>query len=155
WDGTWIEGDLTFADPHLLIYVGGPDLPEGRDIPYPLMPALEEDIPAFLASPIGAMVTQEAPQDAKIIAPYVGDPGKQFAEGTRSASYVPLDFFVQNERRPDLLPEVYTKAAPPTGGPVEVPVARYIDRKYHNREVEHLWKKVWQIVCREDDIPEV
>jgi phenylpropionate dioxygenase-like ring-hydroxylating dioxygenase large terminal subunit len=155
WDGTWIEGDLTYADPHLLIYVGGPDLPEGRDIPYPLMPPLEEDIPAFLETPIGAMVTAQAPQEAKIIAPYVGDPGKDTPEGRRSASFIPLDFFVENERRPDLLPEVYRKASIPTGGPVEVPVARYIDRKYHDLEVERLWKKVWQMACREDDIPEV
>jgi phenylpropionate dioxygenase-like ring-hydroxylating dioxygenase large terminal subunit len=155
WDGTWIEGDLTYADPHLLIYVGGPDLPEGRAIPYPLMPPLETDIPAFLESPLGAMLMQPKPQEAKVIAPYVGDPGKDTPEGKRSASYIPLDFFVQNERRPDLLPEAYKAVSPPQGGPVEIPVDRYIDRKYHELEIEHLWKKVWQMACREDDIPEV
>ncbi|MCB2060334.1 MAG: aromatic ring-hydroxylating dioxygenase subunit alpha [Novosphingobium sp.] len=155
YDGTWIEGDLTYADPHMLIYVGGPDLPPGRDIPYPLMPPLEKDIPEFLESSIGAMVTAEAPQDAKIIAPYVGDPGKETPEGMRSASYIPLEFLVENERRPDLLPPVYKKSAPLPGGPVKTSVARYIDRKYHELEVEHIWKKVWQLVCREEDIPEV
>jgi hypothetical protein len=119
------------------------------------MPPLEQDIPAFLESPVGVMVTAEAPQEAKIIAPYVGDPGKDTPEGKRSASFIPLDYFVENERRPDLLPPVYRKASPPTGGPVEVPVDRYIDRKYHDLEVERLWKKVWQMACREDDIPEV
>ncbi|MCB2074553.1 MAG: aromatic ring-hydroxylating dioxygenase subunit alpha [Novosphingobium sp.] len=155
WDGTWIEGNLTYADPHMLIYVGGPDLPPGRDIPYPLMPPLEEDIPEFLKSPIGAMVTAEAPQDAKIIAPYVGDPGMETPEGMRSASHIPLEDIVASERRPDLLPPVYKKSAPLPGGPVKTSVARYIDRKYHDLEVEHIWKKVWQMVCRVEDIPEV
>jgi len=155
WDGTWIEGELTYADPHMLIYVGGPDLPPGRDIPYPLMPPLEKDIPEFLESPIGAMVTAEAPQDAKIIAPYVGDPGKETPEGMRSASYIPLEYLVENERRPDLMPPVYKKSSPLPGGPVKTSVARYIDRRFHELEVEHLWKKVWQMVCREEDIPEV
>ena len=27
WDGGWVEGDLTYADPHLLIWVGGRSLP--------------------------------------------------------------------------------------------------------------------------------
>jgi phenylpropionate dioxygenase-like ring-hydroxylating dioxygenase large terminal subunit len=29
---------------------------------------------------------------------------------------------------------------------------RFLSREYHDREVEHLWKKVWQIACREGDI---
>src|SRR5882724_7054158 len=41
WDGTWIEGGMTYADPHLLKYIGGPDLPPGRDIVWVLLPALE------------------------------------------------------------------------------------------------------------------
>ena len=31
WEGRWEEGDITRADPHLLNYVGGPDLPPGVD----------------------------------------------------------------------------------------------------------------------------
>ena len=27
WNGTWIEGELTHADPHYLIHVGGPTPP--------------------------------------------------------------------------------------------------------------------------------
>ncbi|MGE3691991.1 MAG: Rieske 2Fe-2S domain-containing protein, partial [Novosphingobium sp.] len=33
--------------------------------------------------------------------------------------------------------------------------ARYLDRRYHELEKEHLWRKVWQFACRQDDIPEV
>jgi phenylpropionate dioxygenase-like ring-hydroxylating dioxygenase large terminal subunit len=155
WNGTWIEGELTYADPHLLIYVGGPDLPAGRDIPYPMVPPLPEDIPAFLESPIGAMVTRKMPQEAKIIAPYVGDPGKDTPNGKRSISFIELEKVIAAERRPDLLPEVYRKSAPLPGGPMQVPTARYTDRRYHELEKEHLWKKVWQFACRLDDIPEV
>jgi nitrite reductase/ring-hydroxylating ferredoxin subunit len=156
WTGTWVEGDLTHADPHMLNYVGGPDLPPGRDIAYPLMPPLEEDIPEFLKTPVGALASGAAmAQMPRIIAPYVGDKGKETPDGMRSASFLPLDFFIENERRPELLPEAYKRSAPPTGGPIEVPVDRYIERKYHELEVEHIWKKVWQMVCREEDIPEV
>jgi len=155
WDGTWIEGDLTYADPHLLIFVGGPDLPESHDIPYPMMPPLMEDVEEFRKSPIGQMVTAKRPQEAKIIAPYVGDPGKDTPNGKRSISFVELEKVVAAERRPDLLPEVYRKSAPLPGGPMKVPTGRYTDRRYHELEKEHLWRKVWQFACRQDDIPEV
>lgn len=31
---------------------------------------------------------------------------------------------------------------------------RYISQAFHDREVQQLWKKVWQLACREEDIPE-
>lgn len=31
-DGAWLEGDLTFADPHLLLWVGGRELPSGANV---------------------------------------------------------------------------------------------------------------------------
>lgn len=37
----------------------------------------------------------------------------------------------------------------------DVPFAFYTDRRYHDLEVEHLWKKIWQFACREEEIPEV
>ena len=41
----------------------------------------------------------------------------------------------------------------PKPGPIET--ARYYDRKYAELELEHLWKKQWQVACREEDIPNV
>lgn len=35
-----------------------------------------------------------------------------------------------------------------------VPKADYLDRSFHELEKEHLWPKVWQIACREDEVPE-
>lgn len=31
-DGKWVEGDLTFADLHMLVWVGGKDLPPGANV---------------------------------------------------------------------------------------------------------------------------
>jgi phenylpropionate dioxygenase-like ring-hydroxylating dioxygenase large terminal subunit len=32
---------------------------------------------------------------------------------------------------------------------------RYVSREWHEREVEHLWSKVWQFACREEQLPHV
>jgi len=36
-----------------------------------------------------------------------------------------------------------------------VPVTRYTSRDYHLLEREHLWRKVWQMACRVENIPDV
>ena len=41
------------------------------------------------------------------------------------------------------------------GEPTLVPVERYTSREWHDLEVENLWKRVWQMACHEDDIPDV
>lgn len=40
-------------------------------------------------------------------------------------------------------------------GTEDISKDRYISREFHDLEVEKMWKKVWQVACREDDIPEV
>ena len=40
-------------------------------------------------------------------------------------------------------------------GPTRVPVEQYYSREAHDREVEKLWKRVWQLTCHEDDIPNI
>lgn len=153
WDGTWVEGDLTQADLHYLRYIGGPNLPPGKDIFWTMLPAADlNPLKALAAMPGRGGADAQRP---KIIAPYVPDPGKATPEGTRSSGYRPVDLFLDNDRHQDRIPEVYRKSAPYPGGPKKVPVARFFERKYHELEVEHLWKKVWQMACREDDIPEV
>jgi nitrite reductase/ring-hydroxylating ferredoxin subunit len=32
---------------------------------------------------------------------------------------------------------------------------RYISRTWHDLEIEHVWNRVWQMACRDEDIPEV
>jgi len=36
-----------------------------------------------------------------------------------------------------------------------VPIERYTSRAFHELEVERLWKRVWQMACREEELPEV
>ncbi len=52
-------------------------------------------------------------------------------------------------------PVVLRMRNPIAPGPTFVPVERYTSRAFHELEVDKLWKKVWQMACREEDIPEV
>jgi phenylpropionate dioxygenase-like ring-hydroxylating dioxygenase large terminal subunit len=52
---------------------------------------------------------------------------------------------------PDVLREESTRYL----GDEDVPIGRYISREWHEREREHLWKRVWQFACREEHIPVV
>lgn len=152
WDGTWLEGDLTYADPHMLYLVGGPNLPPEKDIFWTLLPPTEDSpMPDFTGN-MGRGAGKERP---KVVAPYTGDPGQKTEDGIRSASHIPQEFFIENDRRPELIPEVYKLRSPLPGGPVKIPVERFFKREYHDQEVEKIWKKNWQMVCREDDIAEV
>ncbi|MDR2857817.1 MAG: aromatic ring-hydroxylating dioxygenase subunit alpha [Novosphingobium sp.] len=156
WDGAFVEGDLTQADLHFLRFIGGPTLPAEKDIIWNFLPVVDPStgIQTSLPPSRGG-ASKDGGQPQLIIAPYAGDPGKQTAEGARSASFLPQEFFLDNDRSPELLPEVYRKSAPYPGGPKKVNVARFFEQKYHDLEVERLWKKVWQMACRLDDIPEV
>jgi phenylpropionate dioxygenase-like ring-hydroxylating dioxygenase large terminal subunit len=40
-------------------------------------------------------------------------------------------------------------------GPTEIPTDWYLSRQIHDLEVERLWKRTWQMACREEDIPTV
>jgi hypothetical protein len=43
-DGPWVEGPLTFADLHMLVWVGGRELPEGLNVNQRRMPISREMI---------------------------------------------------------------------------------------------------------------
>ncbi len=38
-------------------------------------------------------------------------------------------------------------------GDEDLPVERYIGKEFFQREVDKMWNRVWQMVCREEDIP--
>lgn len=40
-------------------------------------------------------------------------------------------------------------------GAQDIDKRRYFSREFHDLEVEKVWKKTWQMACREEDIPEV
>ena len=52
------------------------------------------------------------------------------------------------------VPEVYRWTSPLQGQALTVPAERYTSQEFHNLEVEKLWKKVWQMACRVEDILE-
>ena len=51
--------------------------------------------------------------------------------------------------------DVLRADSPLPPGPTLVPVDRYFSKEFHDLEVEKIWKRVWQLACHEDDIPEV
>lgn len=38
---------------------------------------------------------------------------------------------------------------------IEIARERYFDPAFHQLEVEHMWRRTWQMACREEQIPEV
>ena len=52
-------------------------------------------------------------------------------------------------------PAVYLEDSPYPAGRTTVPVERYFSKEEHDKEVEMLWKRVWQMACHESDIPNV
>ena len=53
------------------------------------------------------------------------------------------------------MPDVLRLESPRYLGSDDVPKMRYTSAEWHEREVEHLWKKVWQFACREEQIADV
>ena len=52
------------------------------------------------------------------------------------------------------VPPVLRLESPKDLGHNEFSKERYTSAEWHQKEVEKLWKKVWQFTCREEDIPE-
>lgn len=40
-------------------------------------------------------------------------------------------------------------------GTADVDRERYVSPEFHRLEVERMWRRVWQVACREEDLPEV
>ena len=53
------------------------------------------------------------------------------------------------------VPDVLRLESPKYLGSDDVPASRYTSREWHEREVERLWKRVWQFACREEQLPHV
>lgn len=52
-------------------------------------------------------------------------------------------------------PEAYARRSDRDLGTEDLPVERYISRDFHEREMERMWPRVWQMACHESEIPEV
>jgi phenylpropionate dioxygenase-like ring-hydroxylating dioxygenase large terminal subunit len=53
-------------------------------------------------------------------------------------------------------PSVMRNESPADGWPTDdVSAERYFSKEWHDREVENVWHKCWQLACREEEIPNV
>ena len=73
---------------------------------------------------------------------------------------------ILSKRRGDSVQEILSRDAHPAPdilridsprdmGREDVSLDRYYSREWHEREVETIWRKTWQMACRVEDIPEV
>ena len=53
------------------------------------------------------------------------------------------------------VPVVLRLQSPRHLGSADVPIDRYISRQWHELEVQKLWSRVWQYVCRIEELPEI
>ena len=52
------------------------------------------------------------------------------------------------------VPDVLRLESPMDFGNEDISTERYTSREWFDKEVEFLWKRVWQFTCREEEIPE-
>jgi phenylpropionate dioxygenase-like ring-hydroxylating dioxygenase large terminal subunit len=53
-------------------------------------------------------------------------------------------------------PAVMRSESPATGqSTADISIERYFDKAWHDREVEQVWRKTWQLACRVEEIPNV
>src|ERR1700676_5034121 len=53
------------------------------------------------------------------------------------------------------VPELLRRTGPFGDEATEVPVSEYLTREFHDLEVEKVWRRTWQMACREDQIAAV
>ena len=149
WQGEWLEGEVTQADPLMLLYIAGPDLPQDHEVMWMSAPSKAFDG----TIPMEAFPGTHMDDFARIIAPYRPDKGISTEEGWRSIGYFDPQYFLDNDRKPECIPPEMKLTNTVEGDPVKVSTDRYWKPEYHDLEVEKIWKKTWQMACREDEIP--
>ncbi len=73
--------------------------------------------------------------------------------GTARSAGVSYQELLARDSHP--VPEIFRTESPMPPSGSRVPVERYTSQAFHDLEVEKLWKRVWQMACHEDDIPDV
>lgn len=53
------------------------------------------------------------------------------------------------------LPATLRQEHSPNLGNARIPPERYLSADFHRQEVEKVWKRSWQVVCREEEIPKL
>ena len=62
---------------------------------------------------------------------------------------------LDHDSRPENVPAVLRWQTNEFLGSADIPRARYVEREFHELEKDKIWKRVWQMACREEDIPHV
>ena len=78
---------------------------------------------------------------------------KADAPGTARSPGVTVQELLDAERVP--VPDVLRRTGYDYMGSEPIPAERYTSRAFHELELEKLWPRVWQMVCREEEIPNV
>ena len=53
-------------------------------------------------------------------------------------------------------PDIMRQESPAAGqSSADIPIERYFSKTWHDREVEKIWRKTWQLACRVEEIPDV
>jgi len=73
--------------------------------------------------------------------------------GTDRSAGVTYQELLDQDSHP--VPAIMRVQSPLPPGPTTVPAERYFSKDFHDLEVEKIWKRVWQMACHEDDIPDV
>jgi len=75
----------------------------------------------------------------------------QASQGARSSG-IAYQTLLDTDTRP--VPEVLRMESARELPSVRVPIDRYTSQEFHDLEVERVWKRAWQMACREEEIPE-
>ena len=156
WDGHHVEGDLKYADPHLLQWVGGPELPAeaSENDPRRLARMSAQQSAAAAEAQYAGGTALAGDELDEAFTRYTGDPGRDTPAGPRSSGISFMEL-LDGDQYPERIPETLRMESSQPGGVRKVPTERYTGKEWHDREVERLWKRVWQMACHVDDIPDV
>ena len=77
------------------------------------------------------------------------------APGTARSPGATYQDLLDDDSRPENVPVVLRWASNEFLGSADIPRSRYVSREFHELEKEKVWKKTWQMACREEDIPDV
>ena len=79
----------------------------------------------------------------------------QPAPGTARSPGPSYQDLLDTDSRPENVPVVLRWQSNEFLGSADIPRSRYVSREFHELEKEKLWRKAWQVACREEDIPDV
>jgi phenylpropionate dioxygenase-like ring-hydroxylating dioxygenase large terminal subunit len=72
---------------------------------------------------------------------------------TARSSGLTYQQLLDTDSRP--VPDVLRAESPFDGGDADIPKAHYLSREFHELEKERLWRRTWQMVCRETEVANV